>query len=96
MRHAYSGFTSTISSCSTPRTPISDGHQMSVEIITYVAICHNSPITDGHQMSVQIITYVAICHNSSVTLHYNIVFNERKNFLYIKHPLWCNNNIIYQ
>ena len=38
-----------------------------VQIITSVAICHNSPITDGHQMSVHIITSVAICHNSPIT-----------------------------
>ena len=51
---------------------------MSVQIITSVAICHNSPITDGHQMSVQIITSVAICHNSPITLHYNTAIKERK------------------
>jgi len=38
-----------------------------VQIITSVAICHNSPITDGHQMSVHIIISVAICHNSPIT-----------------------------
>ena len=96
MRHPYSEFTYILLSCSTSRTPITDGHNMSVQIITSVAICHNSPITDGHQMSVQIITSVAICHNSPITLHYNTVFIERTKFSYIKQPHLCNNHNIYQ
>ena len=45
MRHPHSGFTSTLLSCSTSRTPVTDVHQMSVQIITFFVICYNSQIT---------------------------------------------------
>jgi hypothetical protein len=45
MRHPYSGFTSTLLSCSTSFTPVTDGHQMSAQIITFVVMCYNSQLT---------------------------------------------------
>ena len=41
----HTGFTSTLWSCSTSRSPVIDGQPMSVQIITSVVICHNSHIT---------------------------------------------------
>jgi hypothetical protein len=45
MRHPHSEIASTLLLFSTSCPPVTDGHQMSVQIITFVVMCYSSHIT---------------------------------------------------
>ena len=61
MRPPHNKITSKLLPCSTSHTPVTDGHHMTVQIITFFVICYSSPITLHYKLMANLKT---ACHNS--------------------------------